>query len=216
MEHSPTGTKLKISLKTGDGRLTSCNLFETKALLKLVCESNPDFASNEKLKFIIDDLLETWDNGLIRSDSKKGNIYTDYDLTLGSRRRSWTEEEIQGIPDAKLREYKRLCQNVLSPKIREISHTYSDYFLKVFRETATGRLKFGEKSPLAIADLFVEWDDGEKSAVPSITKVLDPETEEFDVTVSREIMKKDKGVNINIKNSSPECKSHRSHWIRFM
>jgi hypothetical protein len=129
----------KISLKSGDGRPTSCDYYELNALLNCVIESKSEskseYINNEILREIISKILN-----IVKNVGKQLSVKTKTEIA----------ELYNTNPEQLPKEIKKWYSNYLNSK-QELDHLWSlllddyiDFVRDVFHECLWGNHKFGD------------------------------------------------------------------------
>ena len=143
LRNRKTGQCIRISLKSGKGRVTSGDRYETRALMKSVLDSNENIGNETRLKVgkLIDLLDDTEKFKCEMNETNLEKRYKTNKSTLTPELCKWYESSLSII--------KQLNQVWL-----EIMED-TEFVHLVARETYSGLLKFGEDN-IGKADFIIE------------------------------------------------------------
>ena len=143
LRNRKTGLCIRISLKSGKGRVTSGDRYETTALMKSVLDSNENIGNETRLKVgkLIDLLGNTEKFKCEMNETNLEKKYKTDKLTLTPELCKWYESSLSII-----KQLNQLWSEIMEDP--EFVHL-------VARETYSGLLKFGEDN-IGKADFIIE------------------------------------------------------------
>lgn len=194
----------KISLKSGSGRITSSDFYETSALFKSVYLSN--YKDNDKLLKKIEYLFENFDKDKYKINDKNitfdklKNIYKNkiyLDNTEYTKHIEWYIK--------KMNEYE-----ILNKIWHELREEHSDFCMDIIKEAFQGKLKFDNN--IGEADTLINLE----GCTTNIVSVIDfNNIDEFNIYVKKMFESSVlKGNVFRTKSSSNDTK--RILWTRFL
>lgn len=196
--------KMKISLKKGIGRPTSCGYNEFIELIFDIFQNNPPYKKNKELQSIISNLLSTMPN-MIRGD---GKIKVDKKISYNNIKKNIIKER---------KNYKKIREwyEEISKKIKDCNKIWKklleynkSFVLDLFIEILTGEYKFGTDSD-ACAEFLISYDENN-----IIQKIINMKK---DKNILKEYIKSNYLYNKNgtIKNPFGIKSSGKNLWCRF-
>lgn len=194
----------KISLKSGSGRITSSDFYETYALFQSVYLNK--YKDNDKLEEIIKILFENFDKEKYKINDKnitfdklkhiyKNKIYLDN--TTYTKHIEWYTKKIN--------EYE-----ILNKIWHELREEHSDFCMDIIKEAFQGKLKFDNN--IGEADTLINLE----GCTTNIVSIIDfSNTKEFNAYVKKMFESTVlKGNVFRTKSSSNDTK--RTLWTRFL
>ena len=192
----------KISLKSGDGRPTSCDYYELNALFNSVIESKSEYLNNEILRETISKILN-----IIKSVGKQISFKTKTEIDkLYNTNPSQLPPEIYEWYSNYLNSKKELDRLWL-----EIHGNHIEFVRDVFHECLWGNHKFGNNC--GCADYLLITKTSKTIEIDNIIKLNSLEGELLNYC--------DKCIKKNmkplaIKSSRPNKDSPYKLWVRFL
>ena len=202
--------KMKISLKKGIGRPTSCGYNEFIELIFDIFYNNLPYKKNKELRTIISNLLLTMPN-MIQGDGKikvdKKISYNDIKKMINEDNKKFKERK----------NYKKIREwyEEISKKIKDCNEIWKklleyneSFVLDLFIEILTGEYKFGTDSD-ACAEFLISYDENN-----IIQKIINMKK---DKNILKEYIKSNYLYNKNgkIKNKFGIKSSGKNLWCRF-
>lgn len=201
IENKSTDECYKISIKKGDGRLTSCKMPELAAFFKLILDKNI-FKSPEVLKQKIDEILKRFPNE---------------NIIIGGEGKPNTIEVLKKTQaDPKVNEYveKTECLNKLFRDIIKYDkeHNDSKFINKLIYQLMTGEVKYGKDS-IATADYYLQLTKDFK--INNFMYIREDDTHELHEFYKKAIKCLEKKP-FHFKSSCEKSDGTRTAWLRFL
>lgn len=199
---------INISIKSGKGRITSGDAFETNALFRSVLNNSKKYTDNIELKKLIDELFNTM--------SGKRYTVNDKNITF-TRLTQISEGKIIDISDeeknssewycGKIQEYEK-CNKIW----KNLRENHRDYCIDIIKEGLQGKYKFADN--IGTADILLTL-NGCTTDVVSILHFADELVFDEHVNNLFDNNSELKGNVFRTKTTSDK-KGIRQFWTRFL
>ena len=196
-----------ISIKSGVGRITSGDKYETNALFRSVLNNSEKYKNDEELNKLVDELFENMSGVKYVVEDKNITFTRIKDFSSG-KILPMTEEEKNSLEwfYEKQKEYKK-C-NEIWKKIRE---NHKDYCVDIIKEGFQGKFKFGEN--IGKADILLTL-KGCSTDIKSVLHFVDELT--FDKYANEMFNNTALKGNVFATKSASDKKGIRKFWTRFL
>lgn len=194
-------TKIKLSLKSGEGRPTSCDLYETKSLFYSILYSNDIYANDDYLKNNVNNMIK------LMEDTGKKKSVMNYNITSIEKENS--NNNLDFLECKKWVTKLRNNSNIANKIWKELYINRNDYIIDVLIECFRGYYKFGYN--IGSADYLILFESSNNIKVKKCIN-LQFKNEEL-------INYCQKKANINVfagKSSRSNKKSPYKMWMRFL
>ena len=196
-----------ISIKSGKGRITSGDAFETNALFRTVLNNSNKYKDDVELNKLVDDLFNTMSGERYNVNNK--NITFTYIISMKDGKiEPTTEEEINSLQwySEKIKEYEK-CNNIW----KELREKYKDYCIDIIKEGFQGKYKFGDN--IGTADILLTL----KGCTTTIISVLHFVDElAFDKHANDVFNNAELKGNVFATKTASDKKGRRKFWTRFL
>lgn len=158
--NNKTNTKIGVSLKSGEGRATSADSNETKAIFENVLNSNNNFVENQELSELVNKLTTSFlSRKLTNSKLKKRDMDKLYVSNIDDFKTNYNEEYLWYN---ELIESCKTCNEIW----KIICEKYGDFKIALIKECLSGKCKFG--SNIGNANFLVKLKDSTNTSIVDI------------------------------------------------
>lgn len=158
--NNKTNTKIGVSLKSGEGRATSADSNETKAIFENVLNSNNNFVGNQELSELVNKLTTSFlSRKLTNSKLKKRDMDKLYVSNIDDFKTNYNEEYLWYN---ELMESCKTCNEIW----KIICEKYGDFKIALIKECLSGKCKFG--SNIGNANFLVKLKDSTNTSIVDI------------------------------------------------
>jgi hypothetical protein len=199
------GQTIGTSFKNGQGRLTSANYNETRAIFETVLQHNlGKYANEAQLHKDVHALFALWEPYRVAIPTKE--IDNDMTITLAIAIRHDKAECSNRKSMDKIFAYIDQATKVLHPLLIQAREDHREYLLDVLIEASTGEYKFGKDS-LSCAENFIQCKGGQLGIIDIATTTTNSAYRAY----CEKVLDSGK-FNIRMKTGG----TGKSIWIRFL